>query len=116
MIRINGEKIDVNGSDKLFGGIVIKHNKLIINGSTIDLKNYADDLSVNIEISGDVIGNVITNGDVKIEGSCEGIDTNGNVEVKGNVNGDIDSNGDIICYGDIKGDIDTNGNVSLRRE
>ena len=116
MLRINGEKIDVKGSNKIFNDIVIKHNKIIINGSTIDLKKYADDLLVNIEISGDVIGNVITNGDVKIEGSCEDIDTNGNVEVKGNVNGDIDSNGDIICYGNIKGDIDTNGNVLLRRE
>lgn len=116
MFKINGKTISVIGNNNKINGITIKNNNLIINGTAINLKDYEQDYVVNIEVTGDIYGDIKTNGDVTISGSCKNIDTNGSVEVGGNIEGDIDTNGNVNCYGDIKGDIDTNGNVSLRRK
>lgn len=112
MFKINGKSISINQVN----GITIRNNSVIVNGKKINVKEYTDEYVVNIEVNGDVHGNIITNGDISIKGNCKNVDTNGSVEVGGNVEGDIDTNGNVNCYGDIKGDIDTNGNVSLRRK
>ena len=72
---------------------------ILIKGKKFNTKDYSDNCIINIEVDGDVHGNITTNG---------------SVEVSGNVEGNIDTNGNVNCYGDINGDIDTNGNVSLR--
>lgn len=112
MFKINGKSISINQVN----GITIRNNTVIVNGKRINAKEYTDDYIINIEVDGDVQGDIYTNGDVSVKGSCKNIDTNGSVEIGGNVEGGIDTNGNVNCYGDIYGDIDTNGNVSLRRK
>lgn len=112
MIKINGKSIGINK----INSITIENNVVIVNGKRINVKEYSDDYIINIEVDGDVHGDIYTNGNVSVKGNCKNIDTNGSVEIGGDVQGDIDANGNINCYGDINGDIDTNGNVSLRRK
>lgn len=81
MIKINGKSIGINKVNN----ITVENNVVIVNGKRINVKEYSDDYIINIEVGGDV-------------------------------HGDIHINGNINCYGDINGDIDTNGNVSLRRK
>lgn len=81
MIKINGKSIGINKVNN----ITVENNVVIVNGKRINVKEYSDDYIINIEVGGDV-------------------------------HGDIHTNGNINCYGDINGDIDTNGNVSLRRK
>lgn len=107
MIIINGKSIDTNKVND----IIVKDNVVIINGKKFNTKDYSDSCIINIEVDGDVHGNITTNGDVLVKGSCKNIDTNGSVEVGGNVEGNIDTNGNVNCHGNIKGDIDTNGNI-----
>lgn len=95
MLKINGKLVGINKVNE----ITIKDNVVVINGKEINAKDYSDNCIINIEVDGDVHGNITTNG---------------SVEVSGNVEGNIDTNGNVNCYGDINGDIDTNGNVSLR--
>ncbi len=112
MININGKSI---GIEKI-NSITVKNNVVIVNGERISLKEYTDDYIINIEVDGDVHGDIYTNGEVSVKGNCKNIDTNGSVEISGDVEGDIDANGNVNCYGNINGDIDANGNVSLKRK
>lgn len=121
-LKINGKQISGDNSISIIGdgnkinGVSVINGQVIINGKKINLKDYSDDYIVNVEIEGDIYGDISTNGNVKVSGNCKNIDTNGNVEIGNNVEGNIDTNGHIYCYGDINGDIDTNGNVSLKRK
>lgn len=113
MIRINGKSLNINKINEIS---IRGNNNLIINDDIINLKDYTNNYVVNIEVEGDVDGNISTSGDVSIKGNCKNIDTTGNVEVSGDVNGDVDTTGNINCYGDINGNIDSTGNVSLKRK
>lgn len=113
MIRINGKSLNINKINEIS---IRGNNNLIINDDIINLKDYTNNYVVNIEVEGDIYGNISTSGDVSIKGNCKNIDTTGNVEVCGNVNGDVDTTGNINCYGDINGNIDSTGNVSLKRK
>lgn len=113
MIKINGKSLGINK----INSITVENNVVIINGKRINAKEYTEDgYIINIEVDGDVHGDIHTNGDVSVKGNCKSIDANGSVEIGGDVEGDIDANGNINCYGNINGDIDAIGNVSLKRK
>lgn len=111
MLKINNIVIE----DGDIQGITIINNKCYVNGKEYNINDYSNEKIVNIEVQGNVNGDIKTNGTVSITGSCKNIETNGVVNIGGNCE-NIDTNGSVTCYGDINGDIDANGNVSLRRK
>lgn len=115
MIKINGKVITLLG-DKIKSITYRNGSVFFIDNDVVNLKNITDDYVVNIEINGDVAGDIITNGNVTVLGNCNNVDANGNVEIGGNINGNVDTNGDVYCSGDITGDIDANGRVSISRK
>lgn len=85
-------------------------NTIIINGMKIE---YDGNGSIS------VIGNCLRIGTkeinigekvINIEGNCGTITCKGNVNVTGNVNGNVDCAGSCTC-GDVGGDIDAGGSV-----
>jgi hypothetical protein len=88
-------------------------SRITINGVTIT----SDGNCVSIN-NGKIIvdGREIYVGDthhVKIIGDVGELNVSGNVEVHGNVEGDIDAGGHVTC-GDVKGNIDAGGSVSAK--
>ena len=112
MIKINGKEIDI-GNVK---NISVENNQVMINNIKFDLKEFSDTYTVNIQVDGNVSGNIKTNGNVTVSNNVGGdIDTNGHVEVlKGDVKGSIDTNGHVEVGGNVYGDIDTNGKVIIK--
>jgi len=107
-IIINDESFEVNCND-----IVVKRNKVIVNGKVIK-----DDLSgtVKIEFQGDLASldcaSAVINGNVQGDVDCTTITVNGNVQgdvdcttIKcGDVGGDVDAM--TVTCGNVKGDVD----------
>lgn len=86
--------------------------RIWINGQEID-SSIAQEIT-EINITGNV-KTVDTQGVVNVGGDVTGgIDTQGAVDVKGSVEGNINTQGRVAC-GDITGDIDTQGRVECGR-
>lgn len=125
--RING--IDINGKLGIdyVKTISINNGRIIINGqdrtddvfknkvssqSSKDLKDYPLSITeLKIEVTGST-GEIESSGNVQVTGNVNGpINTNGTVEVGGNIIGNIDTNGTVHINGSVHGSIDTNGPV-----
>jgi len=87
-IVINGMKISTSRS----GNISIVNDTVYVDGKSVKLGDSKD---------------------IKIEGNCGTIKCNGNVQVSGNVNGNIDC-GDSCHCGDVEGSIDAGGSVTAK--
>ena len=106
-----------NNCRTIMGGhITITNGKIYVDGKPIDELNAinTDEKVINITIEGSVerleIDYCQT---VKVTGDCKRIKTNnGDIEIGGDVSGDVHTNmGDITC-GNIEGDCHTNmGNI-----
>lgn len=101
---VSGSSFVQNISGKSAKGI----QRIWINGKEIDAEIANEITTIN------VTGNVNTidsQGVVEVGGDVTGgINTQGRVEVHGDVNGNIDTQGRVSC-GDVAGDIDTQGRV-----
>jgi cytoskeletal protein CcmA (bactofilin family) len=103
--------IVINGKAYVTGAgnqkITVINNKVMIDGVAVSDEVYSEDLHIkvegslyslecggNVEISGDVGGNVNAHGDI----ACR------------NVGGDVSARGNIACE-DIKGNVESKGNV-----
>ena len=111
-ITINGNTVNSNiiGNDC---SISIDGDNIVINGNNITVK----DKVININITGDV--DEITNcHDVKVKGNVRKISVgSGDVEVDGDVSGDIQTgSGDVDVSGSVGGNIRTgSGDVNVGR-
>lgn len=86
--------------------------RIWINGKEID-SSIAQSIT-EINITGNV-KTVDTQGVVNVGGDVTGkIDTQGAVEVQGSVDGDINTQGSVTC-GDVTGNVDTQGRVDCGR-
>ena len=108
-IIINGKTIITNG-----GSIQVGNGKIIIDG--VDMT--PDSKEINIEVVGNVETlEVDTCNKVKITGDVKSVKShNGNIDIGGNVSGDVSThNGNIDC-GDVQGSVTTrNGNIKHRK-
>lgn len=106
--------------------VVSNHKVIIVNGSVIECSEVQDCISIEVQgnvgridtlgsvsVTGNVDGDINTQGSVTVGGSCESINTQGSVKC-GDVNGDIHTMGSVNC-GNVSGDIDTMGRVSIRK-
>ena len=128
-ITINGKVIEVEGHNISIIGdsITVRDSKMLSDGITIekglsgiiDIKFDGDiaNLTVhrgNVDINGNIRGNVNSGGSVTCKGDIEGnIDSGGSVTCE-NVGGNVDAGGSVTC-GNVNGDIDAGGSVRMRR-
>ncbi len=107
-VLINGNTVEIRSGEN----ITISGNQVTVGGQTITV----DEPRINIAITGDV-GSIDGVGDVDITGNVTGdIDTSsGNIEVGGDVGGDIDcACGNVTVRGQVKGDVECScGNVKV---
>lgn len=109
-IVINGKNIISNGGD-----IHVTNGKITIGGQEV---KFEDSPQIKIEITGNVhLLNVDNCSSLNITGDCSTVKThNANVDIGGNVGGDVEThNGNIDC-GNIGGNASTkNGNIKHRK-
>lgn len=107
-VLINGNTVEIRSGEN----ITISGNQVKVGGKTITV----DDPHITIAVTGDV-GSIDGVGDINVSGNVGGeINTSsGNIEVGGNVDGDIDcSCGNVTVKGHVKGDVDCAcGNVKV---
>lgn len=104
MIIINGRVIHAEGSS-----VSIINGKVLVNGKQISNLDEIQDKEVNISISGDVQNlEVDYCTQVNLTGNAKSVRTqSGDIEISGNVDGDVSSmSGDISC-GDVAGNVRT---------
>lgn len=95
-------KIIINGKTYHGNNIVVKNNKVHVNDKTEDIQG--SELSIKVE--GDICDLTIDNGNVNITGDVRGDIACCNVDITGNVEGDIAGNSITVggnCEGDIAG-------------
>lgn len=103
--------ITING--KIYSGnsISVNNDIVIIDGKRVD---DDDKKVINIKVEGNIETlDVDYCDEINITGDCKTVTSkNGNIQVKGNVSGDVTSkNGNIVCR-DVTGDVETkNGNI-----
>lgn len=102
--------ITLNGVTYSGNSLIVSGNKIFIDGKdlTPDSKTIKIDVNGNVDnLEVDYCESLSIKGDV---GSCE--TTNGNVNISGNVNGNVETtNGNVRC-GNISGSVKTrNGNI-----
>lgn len=103
--------------------VSISNNRVTINGKTIECPNgnisvingrvYSNGVEVNTDDT-DLKSNKHAIINIKIEGSVDKVNCNGNIEVNGNVTGDMDCNGSISIIGNVNGDIDCGGSANIK--
>jgi hypothetical protein len=109
--QISGGTVTVNGktfSNLSGNNISITNGKVIVDGKEVDGGDFSKSHIINVTIEGDV-GDVTTSqGDVKC-GSCKSVKTSqGDVEVDGDVSGNVTtSQGDIDISGSVTGNVKT---------
>lgn len=113
--------ITKNGKTRIYNGgtITIINGKMLIDGKPFDENDGidVDEKVINITIEGSVDRLEIDYCDhVVVQGDAKRVHTqNGDIEVKGDVFGDVHTNcGDIEC-GDVEGDCHTNMGSIYRR-
>lgn len=106
--------IKINGNTYTGNSIVISNGKVIVNGKEVT----PDGKEINISVQGDIYElKVDTCNKVSVTGSVKSISTqSGDVEVTGDVDGNISTmSGDVDC-GHVQGSISTmSGDVKHRR-
>lgn len=113
-IVINGKRVNYTGT------ISIENGRFFLDGKELkDLESLTKDQKhIEIKVEGDIDRlQVDTCDNLYIEGSCNKVNTvNGEVEIGGNVLGDVESvNGYIEIHGYVIGDVKTvNGNIKRK--
>ena len=108
-VTINGRTIVSSGS------ITISNGQIIIDGQSVD--GLENEKTININIEGPVESLIIDNATkISVVGNVHELTSkNGNIEVTGNVTGNVENkNGNVDC-GNVGGDVNTkNGNIRHR--
>lgn len=91
-VSVNGKTVRVRGNS-----ISIINDQIIVDGKP--LEEALDQPNIT----------------VIVEGDCRSLNACGNVEVKGNVTGNVNASGSVTC-GDVGGDIDASGSVRCTRK
>lgn len=113
-IVINGKRVNYTGT------ISFENGRFFLDGKELeDLESLTKDQKhIEIKVEGDIDRlQVDTCDNLYIEGSCNKVKTvNGEVEIGGNVFGDVESvNGEIEIHGYVSGDVKTvNGNIKRK--
>ena len=114
-IIINGKVFKYNGR------LTVIDNKFFVDGKEItDWESLEiDQKHIDIKIEGEVERiQIDTCDNLHINGNCNRVKTvSGDVEVKGNVDGDIETvSGDVEVYGSVSGDVRTvSGDIRHRK-
>jgi len=106
--------ITINGVTYKGNNIVVNNNKVIIDGVKVDTKDYKE---INIVVSGNLNSlEVDSCNTISIGGHCEDIETtNGDVDVSGDVHGNVKTtNGDVTAKSIIGKVKTTNGDISCK--
>lgn len=82
----------INGATYSGNNIVVKNDKVIIDGVEVSKGHTTSPLNI------------------KVEGKIESLKADGNVEVRGEVGGDVLAGGNVECH-NVGGDIQAGGNV-----
>lgn len=104
--------ITINGKTYKGNNLQISGNQVLIDGKRVDQQE--DEKVINITVEGNIDTLDVDYCDkLEITGDCGSVTSkNGNIQVKGNVNGDVtNKNGNIVCR-NVAGDAETkNGDV-----
>lgn len=111
IIKSNGKVTTIKG-----GSIQIVNGKILTDGKAVEEIN-TDEKVINITIEGEVerlevdyCNEITVNGDAKrVRANC------GNVNIKGNVNGDVHANCGSITCGNVEGDCHANMGSIVKR-
>jgi hypothetical protein len=120
-INVNGKSVRVNGNLSLING------KWFVNGSEVDINALAEkqeqeqQVTITINLAeGSFIEHldIDTCKHIVINGTCKRVKTGmGDIEIHGNVDGDVHTNMGSIECGNVGGDAHSNiGSVTYRRE
>lgn len=115
--EINGD-CDFDISDASSVVIMGDMNGNISNCNTVtigaDMKGEISDINGDVNIGGDLYGDVKADGDVNVDGDLSGnINCDCDVNVSGDVDGDIDAGGSISVGGDVEGSPDAGTDISV---
>jgi len=104
--------ITINGKTYKGNNLTISNNEVYIDGKKADQQDDAKTININIEGNIEAV-NVDYCDKIEVVGECGLVSSkNGNIQIKGNVSGDVtNKNGNIICR-NVGGDAETkNGDV-----
>lgn len=117
----NGKTITIGGSviaRKNIGTMVINDGKIIVDGKPLsELENEVEEKVINITIQGDVERLEVDYCDkLTVTGNAKRVKSNsGDIEIHGNVEGDVHANMGQITCGNVEGDCHVNmGNIYKR--
>lgn len=111
MVVINGKKYDIDGSVSIING------KVLVNGKRIEDLDTIEQKEINITINGEVemidIDGCRT---IAVTGNVHSIKTmSGNVDIHGDVIGDVKTMSGSIDCGDVKGSVSSmSGNIKRK--
>lgn len=120
VINKNGRTIIVNGDfvrRKTINTMVINGGKILVDGKPLSELDREDERVINITIEGDVERLEIDScTKVEVQGDAHRIKTScGDIEIHGDVDGDVHTNMGSITCGDVSGDCHTNmGSINRR--
>jgi cytoskeletal protein CcmA (bactofilin family) len=105
-VVVDGDVITVNGRVVSTGNKAFAIVRIQVTGV---INNLSSDVDV------DVVGNVSTihAGEVSVKGDVGEIDAEGDVRVKGNVQGQVTAGTDIVVEGNVNGDVRAEGDVRI---
>lgn len=121
-VIINGKKMNISGNN-----ICISNDRVYVDGKLISdeeakepVKLIVEGDLLTIKTEGDVEVNGNVQGDLKAGGSVNSGDVGGSLKAggsvhSGDVNGSVKADGSVHC-GDVGGDIEADGSVSYRRK
>lgn len=104
--------ITVNGKTYKGNSISVLNDRVFIDGKEVDDKGNSKTINIKVEGNIDTL-EVDYCDELDIKGNCKNVTSkNGNIGIKGDVDGDITSkNGDIICR-NVTGSVETkNGDI-----
>jgi hypothetical protein len=105
--------ITINGKTYQGNNLQITGNRVYIDGKPVDQEE--DEKTINISVDGDIQTlKVDSCNQIDVTGNCKSVNsTNGNIQVKGNIEGDVvNKNGNIVCR-NVSGSVTTkNGNIT----
>lgn len=103
-ITVNGSTFEVPDG----ASVSINNGSIVVNGG--NLTSYSRNGNVQIDIQGNV-GDLTTEGSVKVSGNSGAIKADGSVTVGGAVAGSVKADGSVTCK-DVQGDLKAGGSVS----
>ena len=113
VINKNGRTMIIHGDyvrGQKINSMVINGGKITIDGKPLSELDREDDKIINITIEGDVERlEIDTCTNIHVKGDAKRIKTNmGDIEIHGNVDGDVHTNMGSITCGKVSGDCHTN--------